>query len=278
MPKVSILIPTHNRAETIGLSVNSALSQTEQDVEVIVYDDGSDEMDGLFEKKGKITKISPPTETILGRIKDPRLKYVQCKTNHGAAYSRNKLMEMATGEYSMWLDSDDVSNQVRVELCLKAIKKYKTAYVRTAITTYGKDAGNTWLMPPLVVYRGGVSFATIMFPTKNRILFDTAYTHCCEDMDWELRYAAKYGRSIYIPMTLYGVGRKAQDRLTMRNKIKSNKDTYEADKKRYAKKADKVVEEMKRNGKTKLPLVVPWEFIAEFQSGVYNTHYGKRTP
>ena len=273
MPKVSILIPTHNRAENIGIAVNSALTQTEQDVEVIVYDDGSDEMDGFFEKKGKITKVSPPTDVVLGKIKDPRLSYVKCKINHGPAYSRNQLMEMATGEYSMWLDSDDVSNHWRVELCLKAMNMYGGAYIRSAITTFGKDVGNTWMVPPMLVHRGGVSFATIMFPTENHIKFDTSYKHCCEDMDWELRYAAKYGRSTYIPLTLYGVGRKAQDRLTMRSKVKSNKNDYEADKKRYAGKADRIIKAMKAAGKTKFPKTVPWSFIEEHTKPLFNKTY-----
>lgn len=275
MPRVSILIPTHNRAENISDAVVSALAQTEKDIEVIVYDDGSDEMDGYFTKKGKTTKICDPTDKILSRIKDKRFKYYKNPENHGAAYSRNRLMEMATGEYSMWLDSDDVSNVWRVELCLKAIETYKTAYVRSAITIFGRKVGNTYMIPPLVVYRGGVSFATIMFPTCNKMKFDEGYVNCCEDMDWESRYAARYGRSVYIPLTLYGVGRCAQDRLTMRYKREQHKDQYAKDKARFDRCSARCSEEMNERGTTKMPMVVPWEFIESFQRPIYEDRYRK---
>ena len=276
MPKVSILIPTHNRAEVISDAVTSALNQTHEDVEVIVYDDGSNHMDGVLSKKGKDIRISPPTYQVLSKIKDKRLNYVKAKDNHGASYSRNKLMEMATGEYLMWLDSDDMCNRNRVELCLRAMDLYGPAYIRTAVTTYGSDPGNTWKLPPIVVYRGGVSFATIMFPTSNKLKFDESYKHCCEDMDWELRYAATYGRSVYIPMTLYCVGRKAQDRLTMRNKNEKYSAEYKKDTARYANVCGEVELQMKENGNTKMPLVAPWEFIEDFTKKVYLDHYGKR--
>jgi glycosyltransferase involved in cell wall biosynthesis len=273
MPKVSILIPTHNRAEVIRDAVDSCLAQTERDIEVVVYDDGSDDMDGKKEKKGSIILLSKPTPEIMKKFKDPRVKYVQCKENHGAAYSRNRLMEMATGEYSMWLDSDDVSNIYRVEMCLKAIEKYQRPYVRTATTTFSSSPGDTWKNPPLLVYRGGVSFATIMFPTCNAIEFDTSYLHCCEDMDWELRYAAQYGHSVYIPMTLYGIGRCAQDRLTMRYKDERKQAAYAKDKTKYGKKATLIVQRMEAAGKTKMPKTVPWDFVEEYMGQFYRKRY-----
>jgi glycosyltransferase involved in cell wall biosynthesis len=276
VPEVSILIPTHNRAEVIKAAVDSALSQTHKDIEVIVYDDGSDEKDGYYSKDDKLTKISAPTDSVLAKVKDSRFKYVKNKANRGVAHARNELMKLANGEYIMWLDSDDRCNIYRVEVCLDAIKTYNAPYVRTMMTTFAKEKDKSWLLPPLLVYRGGVSFATIMFRAENALEFDVDYTCAHEDMDWELRYAYKYGRAVQVPLTLYCVGRRSQDRLTMRYKNNEHHDDFLRCKKKYEKQCERIMAKMDKDGKTKMPLSVPWDFMEKYQSRFYNTSYKKQ--
>ncbi len=88
--KVSIIIPTYNRADMVVETVQSALKQTYPNVEVIVVDDGS--TDG--------------TRETLERAFGDRIRYIY-QENSGRSRARNRGIEAATGEAFIFLDSDD---------------------------------------------------------------------------------------------------------------------------------------------------------------------------
>ncbi len=90
MTKVSVIIPTYNRAATVLGAVQSALDQTYPSIEVIVVDDGS--TDDTAER----------LSTFLPRIKLLRQK------NAGPSAARNNGARHASGEILAFLDSDDV--------------------------------------------------------------------------------------------------------------------------------------------------------------------------
>lgn len=91
MPKVSVIIPTFNRAELLRSAIKSAINQTFQDIEIIVSDDGS----------------TDHTKEVVESYKDKRIKYIQNKGNKGVASARNKAILKSEGEYIAFLDSDD---------------------------------------------------------------------------------------------------------------------------------------------------------------------------
>ena len=104
-PIVSVIIPTFNRAHLIGKAVKSVLSQTYQDFEIIVVDDGSTDNTG----------------EIIRSFKDKRVKYIEkYKKNKGISVARNIGIKMARGKYFAFLDSDDewlsekLSKQIKV--------------------------------------------------------------------------------------------------------------------------------------------------------------------
>ncbi len=90
-PRVSVLIPTFNRAEYLLTAVNSALEQTFSDIEVIIVDDGS----------------TDNTAQIVRGIKDPRVRYIH-QENSGVSAALNTAWRAAGGEYLARLDSDDM--------------------------------------------------------------------------------------------------------------------------------------------------------------------------
>jgi glycosyltransferase involved in cell wall biosynthesis len=90
-PRVSVLIPTYNRAAYLREAIGSALGQTFRDIEVVIVDDGS--TDG--------------TAKIVREITDPRVRYLW-QANHGVAAALNTAWHAARGEYLARLDSDDV--------------------------------------------------------------------------------------------------------------------------------------------------------------------------
>lgn len=93
MPKVSVIICTHNREKLLPRALDSVLSQDFKDFELIIIDDASN--DG--------------TETLIKTYiqQDSRLKYFKNDHNLGIAKSRNKGCKIAEGEYIAMLDSDD---------------------------------------------------------------------------------------------------------------------------------------------------------------------------
>ena len=91
MPKVSIIIPTFNRANFIGEAIKSVINQTFMDWELFIIDDGS---------------ADNTAEVVSRFLKDKRVKY-SFKENEGVSSARNYGMKLALGTYVAFLDSDD---------------------------------------------------------------------------------------------------------------------------------------------------------------------------
>ena len=89
MPKVSVIIPTFNRAQSVGKAINSVLKQTYLDFETIVVDDGSTDS----------TRITVDSY-------GDSVKYLY-QANSGPGSARNIGISNSTGEYIAFLDSDD---------------------------------------------------------------------------------------------------------------------------------------------------------------------------
>jgi glycosyltransferase involved in cell wall biosynthesis len=92
-PKISIIIPSYNRAEYISATLNSILAQTYKDFEIIFIDDGS----------------TDHTEEILQVYMDQdyRVKYFK-QSNSERAVARTYGMSLAIGDYICLVDSDDI--------------------------------------------------------------------------------------------------------------------------------------------------------------------------
>jgi teichuronic acid biosynthesis glycosyltransferase TuaG len=90
VPRVTVVIPTYNRAHIVGEAIQSVLDQAYPNLELIVVDDGS------------IDDTERAVAPYLGRIIFLR------KPNGGPASARNHGIAAATGEYVAFLDSDDL--------------------------------------------------------------------------------------------------------------------------------------------------------------------------
>src|SRR6185437_7345211 len=102
-PTLSVVIPYYRRADVIAEAVRSALHQTLPPYEVVICDDGSpDDLDGA-----------------LGPMRD-RVTVVR-RRNGGAAAALNTAASVATGEYVVQLDSDDVFLPRRLEAISDAV-------------------------------------------------------------------------------------------------------------------------------------------------------------
>ncbi|MEK7846443.1 MAG: glycosyltransferase family 2 protein [Nitrospinota bacterium] len=107
MSKVSVIIPTYNRAHLLGRAIESVLEQTFQDFELIVVDDAS--TDG--------------TGQLIRTFGDKRIRYIQHDMNKGSNASRNTGLRHARGEYVAFLDSDDEWLPEKLEKQLKVFQR-----------------------------------------------------------------------------------------------------------------------------------------------------------
>lgn len=89
--KVSVIIPTYNRAHLIERSIRSVLNQTYKEFELLIIDDGS----------------TDNTKEVVENIKDDRIRYIRCGENGGAARARNRGIAEAKYDYIAFQDSDD---------------------------------------------------------------------------------------------------------------------------------------------------------------------------
>ncbi len=98
---VSIITPNYNCVRFISQTIDSVLSQTYKNWELLIVDDCS--TDGSYEIALDYAE------------KDKRIKVLRNEKNSGAAISRNHALDIAKGEYIAFLDSDDVWESKKLE-------------------------------------------------------------------------------------------------------------------------------------------------------------------
>jgi len=96
--KISVIIPTYNRAQSIGRSIDSVLNQSYRNFEIIVVDDGS----------------TDNTRDILLSFGN-HIKYIR-QDNKGPSNSRNVGINASRGEFVAFLDSDDYFMKPNLEI------------------------------------------------------------------------------------------------------------------------------------------------------------------
>lgn len=121
MPKVSVIVPIYNVEKYLDRCVQSVLRQTLKDIEIILVDDGSP--DGC------------PALCDAYAAKDKRIKVIH-KTNAGLGMARNTGLDVATGEYVAFVDSDDFIEVNMYEHLYKEALKYDADVVFSDVRFY----------------------------------------------------------------------------------------------------------------------------------------------
>ena len=106
MPAISVVIPSYNHEKYIAQAIQSVLNQSEDNLELIVVDDGSTD-DSL---------------KVIGGFSDPRLVVIP-QENQGAHAAINRGLIAARGEYLAILNSDDVFHAKRLERLVRTLQK-----------------------------------------------------------------------------------------------------------------------------------------------------------
>ncbi len=114
VPKTSVIIPVYNTQEYLPACLDSVLAQTQQEIEVILVDDGS--TDGSLE-------IERSYED-----RDPRVRVIQ-QPNLRQGAARNRGLLEARGEYVYFMDSDDWIVPEHFETCYRVCKEFDLDFV-----------------------------------------------------------------------------------------------------------------------------------------------------
>jgi len=108
-PKVSIVIPVYNGSNYLKEAIDSALAQTYENIEIIVVDDGSNDV-GATER--------------IAKSYGNKIKYYY-KENGGVATALNLGIKKMTGEYFSWLSHDDMYEKTKIKAQVDYFKKQK---------------------------------------------------------------------------------------------------------------------------------------------------------
>lgn len=98
-PLVSVLMPAYNSELYIAEAIQSILNQTYQNIELIIFDDGS----------------SDKTRQVIQGFTDPRIIKVLSDQNYGVVRARNEMIDRTTGKYIALMDADDIADPTRLE-------------------------------------------------------------------------------------------------------------------------------------------------------------------
>lgn len=110
MDLISVVIPVYNVEKFLARCLDSVISQTYKNLEIILIDDGSTDSSGII--CNKYLKI------------DNRIKVVH-KKNEGLGYARNTGLDIATGRYVVFIDSDDYIENKMIEILYNDLKRNK---------------------------------------------------------------------------------------------------------------------------------------------------------
>lgn len=144
-PLVSVIIPTYNREHLLIKSINNALEQTYENIEIVIIDDGS--TDG--------------TKAFMEAFHHPKVNYFY-KTNGGPSTARNEGIRRALGSYIAFLDSDDLWESTKLESQIKFLELNPSIGMVTTNYRFIDVSGNTVKEP-------GMAFG---YTTKNGFIHD----------------------------------------------------------------------------------------------------------
>lgn len=128
---VSVIIPVFNVEKYLSTCVESVLNQTYNEIEVILVDDGSEDSSGAMCDQFAIT--------------DSRIRIVH-KENAGLGYARNTGLEMANGEFVVFIDSDDYIDTRMIERLVNKSVETDSDTVFCGLTRVYED-GNEVCVP-----------------------------------------------------------------------------------------------------------------------------------
>lgn len=191
-PLISVIIPTHNRAELLKRAVDSVLEQTWHNLELIIVDDASDDT----------------TQEVLSEFeREYPVKNIRNHLSKGAAASRNVAIENASGEFIAGLDDDDYWRPKRLELLMEEFSEgYAGVTSNDRMDFGGKEV--VWKKKPVITLDDLLYYNQVgnQILTKKEYLLEVGgYDEnlpSAQDYDLWIRLAHDFGPIKTAPHTL----------------------------------------------------------------------------
>lgn len=122
---VSVIIPVYNAERFVKQTIESVLNQTYKEIEIIVIDDNS----------------TDASASIVHQMMSeyPQIRYFKFDENKGVANARNKAIDMATGRYIAFLDSDDLWFPEKIEKQIRLLKEKDGCFSYAGIQMIDED-------------------------------------------------------------------------------------------------------------------------------------------
>jgi glycosyltransferase involved in cell wall biosynthesis len=165
-PRVSVILPTYNRAHLLPRAIESVLAQTHADFELIVVDDAS----------------TDETADVVAGINDARVSLYRLDANGGAAAARNVGLAHARGEFLAFIDSDDTWSPRKLEAQMAAMARSsdRAGLCVCSITVHrGRETfTNRWEdeeihgEDALARIAGGIGYGTLSWLVRRRAIDD----------------------------------------------------------------------------------------------------------
>lgn len=157
---VSIIMPSYNTAEFIAESIQSVLSQSYKNWELLIVDDCS---------------TDNTDDVVKPYLADERIRYIKNEKNSGAAVSRNRALREAKGKWIAFLDSDDLWLPEKLE---KQIRFMESGNYHFSYTCYeeineaSEPLGIVVSGPSKITKRGMYNYC---WPGCLTVMYDTEY-------------------------------------------------------------------------------------------------------
>ncbi len=140
-PLISVIIPAHNNAQTIGVALDSMLAQTYANLEIIVVDDNSsDTTKDIAQSHAK----RDPRIRVIAAPEDPNRFDPVLNRNINAGWSaRNAGLAACKGDLITFQDGDDASLINRIEIQEALLRQYDAMHITTNCTDFRQELVGT---------------------------------------------------------------------------------------------------------------------------------------
>jgi len=192
---LSIVVPYYNMGMYIDECVRSVMESEYTDKELIIVDDGSDEIDSI------------------NKLKDLERKYpvsVLRKKNSGLAEARNFGAKNARGKFIAFLDADDTIEKTYYTKAMVALNRYDNVHFVGCWTKYFGASKNCWPTfnpePPYLLLHNMVNSSALVFKRESYLQYglnDNSFLYGLEDWDSVINMVAHNCGGVVLPELLF---------------------------------------------------------------------------